>query len=430
MTVFSIIRLLVALIIAAMPFALKVSAFPGNTCALKAPAQEALNVSTSALSLDHHPFGIAYYTNDIAFLVIRRAVAIFDMSHFTPVLKYQITVPPDVLAHLGLSDDDPDSDDYIFHGLGLSPDKKNIYAAGGRGALVLDTERAVAGRNDSIVGVLANNGIAGNYSAMVQFTPDNQFVFLAQEFGSASNGNIGNVEVWKVARFANGTVTGSYGGYINLGYATVGMAFSNDNSKLYVTSEAMGTTPNSTDILTGIISVLDVATLKFNPPAALLWAVPAGCHPVRIKLGGCGKRVWVTARESNQLLLFDADKLNSNDTANDALISSTQVGTSPVSLALVGDYVLTADSNRFGYTNTNAGLTVVNSSSVTSDHLVTFPQIRTGEFPREFGLSPDGKTLLVSEFDGYAIRAVDVRSLNQQNSYDLPRLRYQGPRRQ
>lgn len=389
------------------------AAFPIYTCATIAPAQSILNITTSALSVDHHPFGIAYWTNDIAFVVIRRSVAVLDMSHFTPVLKYQLFPSSDVLAHLGLKDDDPDEDNYIFHGLGLSPDGRNLYAAGGYGAMVLDAERLALGRNDSVVGVLANNGIAGNYSAMVQVTPDNKYVFLTQEFGSPLSGNRGNVEVWKLHRAKNGAVTGWYRGYITLGYATVDMAFSQDYSKLYVTSEASGT--EILGVLRGSISVLDVATLKYNPSASLLWTVPAGCHPVRIKLGPDGDHVWVNTREANELLIYDANKLNMNETASNALIANIQVGTSPVSLAIVGDYVLTADSNRFGYINASTGLTVVDTRSIEKGKLTSFPQIPTGDFPREFGLSPDGNTLLVSEFDGYAIRAVDVSSLNQQN---------------
>lgn len=406
-----------------------VAAFPVNTCATAAPPQNALNVSTAALTVDHHPFGIAYYTNDIAFVVIRRSIAVVDVSNFAPVIKYQLNLPPNVLAHLGLSESDPDSDDYIFHGLELSPDRKNLYAAGGYGALILDAERAVAGRNDSIVGVLANDGRAGNYSAMISITPDNQYVFLTQEFGSIFNLNRGDLEVWKVTRSENGTVSGAYKGYLTLGYATVDTAFSKDSSKLYVTSEVRAG-HGALNLTQGSISVLDVETLKTNPSAAFLWDVPAGCHPVRIKLGTDGKHVYTNTREANQLLVFDADKLDSNETAGDALVTSIQVGTSPVSLVVVGDYVLTADSNRFGYSNTTTGLSVVNAvGALDGNQLSTYPQIPTGPFPREFGLSPDGKTLLVSEFDGYAIRAVDLSSLQQHSSASLGQrlMRYQGP---
>ncbi|KAF7532170.1 hypothetical protein G7054_g8210 [Neopestalotiopsis clavispora] len=393
----------------------KCIAFP--TCGTTAPAQDALNFTTAALSLDHHPFGIAYYTNDIAFVVIRRSIGVLDMSGFAPVLKHTVEPSRAALAHLGLSDDQPDSDDYIFHGLVLSPDRRALYAAGGYGALVLDPERAAGGQvNTSVVGVLANNGIAGNYSAMVAVTPDSRTVFLTQEFGSIINGHRGNVEVWKVAQGPNGLMTGVYGGFVNLGYATVGMAFSRDGSKLYVTSEMTGLTDSLGGLLEGSISVLDIATLQTNPADAVLYTVSAGCHPVRIIPGTGGNHVWVSTRESNSLMVYDADKLECEDTAADALVSIIQVGTSPVSLAAVGDFVLTADSNRWGYDNTTTGLSVVSTSSVAQGKLVNYPQIPTGLFPREFGLSPDGKTLLVSEFDGYSIRAVDVSALTGQGA--------------
>ncbi|KAI4601539.1 hypothetical protein KJ359_011669 [Pestalotiopsis sp. 9143b] len=413
-----------ALLVLIISLIIPSNAFP--TCGTTAPAQDALNFSTSALSLDHHPFGIAYYTDDIAFVVIRRAIGVLDMSQLSPVLKYQITPSRAVLAHLGLSDDDPDSDDYIFHGLVLSPDRKALYAAGGFGALVVDPEKAAGGQyNSSVIGALANNGIAGNYSAMVAITPDSQYVFLTQEFGSVVNGHRGNVEVWKVSQGAAGLVTGAYQGFVNLGYATVGMAFSKDGSKLYVTSEMTGLSDSLGGLLEGSISVLDVDTLKTNPGASVLWTVSAGCHPVRIVMGTGEDHVWVSTRESNSLMVYEADKLDCEETANDALVSSIQVGTSPVSLAVVGNFVLTADSNRWGYDNTTTGLSVVSTNSVAQGKLVNYPQIPTGLFPREFGLSPDGNTLLVSEFDSYSIRAIDVSPLNQQKRRTM---RYQRPR--
>lgn len=420
-------RQLAVVAIAAAFLSSAVAAATIPTCATMAPAQSQMNVSSAALTVDRHPFGIAYYTNDIAFVVISRSVGVLDTSQLQPVLKSTITLPPHVLTRLGFNEDDPDTDDYIFHGLVLSPDRKNLYAAGGYGALVIDVERAIAGHHSPIVGVLANDGRAGNYSAMISITPDSQYVFLTQEFGSAFTRRKGDLEVWKVKRFPSGLVLGSYKGYVTLGYATVASAFSADNTKLYVTSEVRGDTGSSTQ-LEGSISVLDVATLKTNPSAALLWTVAAGCHPVRIKLGPDGKHIWINAREANELLVFDADSLNSKDTADDALVAQIQVGTSPVSLAIVGDYVLTADSNRFGYSNATTGLSVVDTGSVQQGKLASFPQIPTGAFPREFGLSPDENTLLVSEFDSYAIRAVDVSFLKKQKTNGQQKMRYQGPR--
>ncbi|KAI1866343.1 uncharacterized protein JN550_007731 [Neoarthrinium moseri] len=399
--------------------------FPTAVCSTIAPPQSVLNVTTASTSVDHHPFGIKYLTNDIAFAVIGRTIGVLDTSQFKPVLKYQIHLTHAIAARLGFDEDDPDTEAYIFHGLAITNDGRNLYAAGGYGAIVIDTQRAVAGRNDSIVGVLANDGRAGNYSAMVSITPDDQYVFFTQEFGSPFTFKHGSLEVWNVFRAEDGAVTGVYKGFIILGFYTVDLAFSHDYSKLYVTNEIGGLPASSNDTV-GSVAVLDVAKLKQSPASSLLWAVDAGCHPVRVKLSPDGKNLWVNAREGNELLVFDTEMLNSNDTLDRALVTTIQTGTSPVAVAVVGSYVFTADSNRFGYSNTTSGLTVVNTQEVLQeDEPVRFPQIPMGSFPREFGVSPDGKTLLVSEYDGYEIRAVDIGSLKGRTDGGRRRFRVQ-----
>ena len=106
--------------------------------------------------------------------------------------------------------------------------------------------------------------------------------------------------------------------------------------------------------------------LKTKPTNALLSTVTAGCGPVRVIVSRDNRVVWVTARESNALLAFDASKLISDQGA--ALFTSIQVGTSPVGLVFVRAderLVLTANSNRFAgadpalYGNATNGLSVV-----------------------------------------------------------------------
>jgi DNA-binding beta-propeller fold protein YncE len=194
-------------------------------------------------------------------------------------------------------------------------------------------------------------------------------------------------------------------GYIELEYLVVGTALSPDGKRLYATSETVNRIATR-----GTLSVLDVATLETNPSAALIARVGAGCGPVRVAVSHDGKHVWVTARESNMLLAFDAAKLESNSSG--ALVASVQVGTSPVGLVFVnsGRHIITADSNRFGYKNTTTGLTVVDVEAALKGKQ-GFPRIPTGLFPREFALSPDGKTLLVSDFDSRIVQAVNVSQL-------------------
>ena len=359
-------------------------------CQSVAPAQNTLNVQTANLTVPSNPFGLAYAGNDIAFAAIGDGyVGVLNTSTFTPTLIRKIGIPAPFYER-----------SFGVLGLAITHDKQTVYVSIGRGAVAIDVEKAVAGEADSIAGYL--NGTDGTGSIEVTVSLDDKYVFVSQEYGSTLLR--GAVEVFKVQRADNGSVSSTYIGYAPLGQAVVGTALSLDGCKLYATSE-VGI--NSTQ---GTLSILDVATLKTNPSEALLVSVSAGCNPVRVAVSPNGKHLWVTARESNMLLAFDAAKVESN--SSDALLVSVQVGTSPVGLTFVnhGRHIITADSNRFSNPNTTTGLTVVDAEAALKGKQ-GYPRIPTGLFPREFAVSPDGKTLLVSDYSSNAIQAVNVSQL-------------------
>jgi hypothetical protein len=195
-----------------------------------------------------------------------------------------------------------------------------------------------------------------------------------------------------------------------LGYATIGQQFSPDFTKLYVTSEMYDTT-NST----GLLAVLDVGILTTSPADSLLNKIRAGCRPVRCHLSDNGKQLWVTERDANQLSVFDAEMLaiNTSRTA-DVIEGTVPVGTSPIGITGVAHYIITADSNRFNYTNATSGLTVINSRAVLGQiNVINNPQIQTNPFPRALAVSPSGDRLLVSEFGSGTIRGVNTTLLNR-----------------
>jgi len=159
------------------------------------------------------------------------------------------------------------------------------------------------------------------------------------------------------------------------------------------------------------LSVIDVNTLRTNPSQALITQTNAGCEPVRIILSSNGKIVWVTAKESNHLLAFDAGKLATHP--DEALLASVQVGTSPVGLAFARheSLILTANSNRFQLANTTSNLSVVDVRAALRGKLAVLGEIPTGMFPSEFARNPDGKTILVSDYGSREVPAIDVTTL-------------------
>jgi len=315
---------------------------PIPECQSTAPIQNVLNVQTGVLNVTGSPFGLVYAKKDIAFASLASfdsVISVLNTSTFTPSLIRKIPLPAQ-FEGLG-----------VF-GLAITRDQRRLYASTGPGAVVIDVEKAVAGEANSIVGILS--GTVGTSSIETTLSLNEKYAFVSQEYGTSATGSRGAIEVFNVQGTKNGSISSTYISYIALGDSVVGTALSSDGRKLYATSETANQTANQ-----GTLSVLDVATLTTNPSEALLTSLDAGCGPVRISVSGDGKHVWVTARESNKLLAFDVTKLEAN--LSDALVASVQVGTSPVGLTFVnqGSHIITADSNRFSYTNTTTGLTVV-----------------------------------------------------------------------
>ncbi|KAF3011521.1 hypothetical protein E8E14_009374 [Neopestalotiopsis sp. 37M] len=392
--------------IAVVFFSNAASSFPTHVCATNAAPQITLDLNASVLESGARPWGLVYLNETIALAAVNFSLAVLDVSQLEPVLLNSLPMPPS----LYIGNDDINEDGYGFRDIKLTADKENAYIATGYGAVIYDVPRALAGRNDSVVGVLSNNGLAGRSSIELQITADDKFVFVSQEFGANATLQRGAIEVYNITRHENRTVESHWRGFIALGFATIGQQFSTDHSLLFVTSEMNGTA-TSLNETSGIISVLDVAKLRTYVNQALIKKVDAGCHPVRATMSLDGRHLWVSQREANQVMAFSTAQLSDN-TSTSALVATVNTGTSPIGITSIKNHILTADSNRFGYSNASTGITVVNAAGALQNGRIAFPQIPTGPFPRALAVSPDGNTVLVSEFDGGTIRAIDVSPLN------------------
>jgi DNA-binding beta-propeller fold protein YncE len=197
----------------------------------------------------------------------------------------------------------------------------------------------------------------------------------------------------------------SYVGAVPLGIAPVGVAVSPDGRWLYATSESSAT------MTQGTLSVISLAKAERDPAHAVVATVGAHCSPVRVVVSSDGNVVWVTARESDQLLAFSAGKLRTDP--KHALLAAVRVGESPVGLALTGGGrdVVVADSNRFGAPGARAKLTVVSAAAALAHRPAVLGTIRAGSFPREMALEPNGLTLLVGNFASDQLEAVAAGNL-------------------
>lgn len=376
-------------------------------CQTVAPLQKNLtSVRTANISVPGYPFGVAYaQQNDVAFVALDASLGVLNTSAFVPTLIHEIPLSTSSVSVRGGA------------GIALTHDGRHVLVTATRTALiVVDVAKAVAGSPDAVVGILDGIAAAGVSAIEVSVTRDDRYAFISQEYGSRQTGGRGTIEVFKLKEsVANGTVSGTYIGYLTLDYAVVGTALSSDSRSLYATSESA---LNST--IQGTLSVINVQKLKSDPINALISQVTAGCQPVRVIVSRDDRIVWVTARGSNALLAFDASKLVFNQSSA-ALLASVQVGASPVGLILLagvhGSRILTADSNRFAdsdpalYGNATAGLSVVDVDAALRGGKANLGQIPTGFFPRELAISPDGKTILLSDYGSSMIQVVDVSTL-------------------
>jgi DNA-binding beta-propeller fold protein YncE len=128
---------------------------------------------------------------------------------------------------------------------------------------------------------------------------------------------------------------------------------------------------------------------------ATLRLVNAGCSPVREAISSDGRTLYVTARDDDAILVFDAAALE-HDPEHAFLRSMTTNGLAPVGLALFDhdSKLLVANSNQVSDTAGNA--TVIDlTDPAKPKYLQT---IKTGLLPRNITVSPDGRSLLLTVF--------------------------------
>lgn len=393
----------------AIAYASAVTAISVTTCSNATAKQANLtSVRTANLNVSASPFGLVYaFDGSAAFVALNSTLGVLNTTTFPPSLSHEISLPAATLREGILSP-------YIEGATGITITRDGrfvLITTFGLSALVVDVAKAIANSTDAVVGALPGDISYGNSAIEVTVSPDGKYVFLSQEDGSSATFFQGSVELIALDRAGNGTLISSFVTAELLGFLVVGTAVSPNGRYLYATSE-QATYYSSA----GTLSVIDIAKLtsKNTTGSALVARVNAGCGPVRVLASSDGKTVWVTARESNQLLAFNATALHSNNTAENALIASVCVGYSPVGLTFARNEssILTANSNRFSLPGATTGLSVVDvQAALRNSTSAVLGQIPTGKFPREFAISPDGRIILVSEYGSKAVQAVDVDTL-------------------
>ena len=306
-------------------------------------------------------------------------------------------------------------------GMVMTHDGKLLIVADDEHVVFMDVMRMTSGKDDPILGYFSDGRNSGSVYANV--TADDKFLFVSDENAQAIT--VINLEKARAEGFKETAIVGK----IPVGIAPIALTFSPDGKWLYTTSQLapkslnwpIACKPEGGDPATakeqyapGAIIVVDVARAQTDPANSIVANVPAGCSPVRLAISPSGDRVYVTARNSNALLAFDTNAMRS-DVAH-AQVGKVPVGSSPVGVAVVNDgkTVLVTNSNRFAKDQTaRQTLTVIDAARVSEGQPAITGSVPAGIFPREFGLSPDGKTLFVANYISSELEVIDLGRLKE-----------------
>lgn len=267
-------------------------------------------------------------------------------------------------------------------------------------------EQAGSAPTSWLVGALSSNGLG---AIETSFSPNGNYLFVTLEDSS-------EIAVFDFAKaLETGFGSSDLVGYVPLGLSPVGMALSRDGRSLFATSEEYPSAsahrvPGGNALTAGgegTLSTVNLRDAERDPSRAVVSTVWAGCSPVRVIASRT--MVYVTARGSDDLVTFSASRLLSSPSS--AQEGVTPVGESPVGLALVDDNrrLVIADSNRFDVNAASSNLAVVSGRSGAIPVLVGY--VKAGAFPRDMSVSPDGKTLAVSNYDSGQVEDVILAGL-------------------
>jgi serine/threonine protein kinase/DNA-binding beta-propeller fold protein YncE len=342
-------------------------------------------VRMAAVTVGGQPFGVAPTADGkFSFVTLGNLIAVL---RDTPAL-----LAPEVSSEFSAPG--------VHGGEAITHDGRFLLAAVNSGAIVVDVAAAEQGSRSPVVGTLTSP--FGSGAVEVAISPDDRFAFVTLQDSAAMV--VFNLRSALTSGFGQSDVVGK----ISLGQQPVGMAISPDHRWLYATSMMRAKTASPSQ---GTITVIDLQRAEVRPSSAVVSAATAGCSPVRVIASPDGSDVWVTSRESDILLGFSAAGLRTDP--SHSLIARVNVGAAPIGLIMVrnGSRILVANSNLRGQHDATSSVSVISTPTALSGGRALPGVIRTGLVPREFGLEPDGQTVLVTDNGSGQLQAIDVASL-------------------
>ena len=354
-------------------------------------------------------------------------------------------------------------------GMVLTHDGKLLIAAATTSAVVLDAGRMIAGTESPVLGTFS--GAERNFlgSVYANVTADDKLLFVSQE--SAQSITVINLERARANGFKSDAIIGN----VPVGGAPIALTFSADGKWLYTTSEGASPAWNwpkacklegppqtpeqivtrradaerrlpallaqqaaaseqgaaqlqeqidllkalasgaSTSPLVnpeGAVIVVDVSRAATDPSNAVAGRIPAGCSPVRMAISPDGRRIYVTARNSNAVGVFDTAKLLSDP--DHSRVGTAPVGEAPVPVTVIdgGKKVVAGNSNRFAVGSAPQTLSILDAAKMEQkSENAALGTIVSGAFPRELSVSTDGHTLFLTNAGSSSLQVIDIDNL-------------------
>lgn len=296
----------------------------------------------------------------------------------------------------------------------LTHDEKLLIVAAFSAIVFLDVDKMIAREDKPVLGVIHEGEEAG--SIAVDVTGDDRFLFVSEE--QAESITVIDLQQARSQGFTNHAIVGR----ISVPPGPTALVFSPEDKLLYSTSEIgpnqsgwpadcvpEGEAGGAPTVPQGAITVIDVKRAVSHPDKSVIATLPAGCSPVRIAISSDGRYVYVTARNSNAMLAFDAAKLATN--SRESLLAEVPVGPAPVPIAVTdaGRKILVGNSNRFaGGKSDTQDITIIDVGKLAQGRTAVLGTIPAGGFPRAFTQSQDGRALFVSNFKTDSLEIIDV----------------------
>jgi DNA-binding beta-propeller fold protein YncE len=268
---------------------------------------------------------------------------------------------------------------------------------------------------------------AGTFDVVT--SPEGKFVFSANEYGMV-DGQRGSVGIVAVNADSEGRVTRPQTlGKIPAGDVVPSLTLSPDGSRLYVATELVpskeppliagagnptltkddcvqkkGSPPRSN----GFITVIDTQRAIKLETGAILSRVASGCSPVRLVETADSAALFVSARGDDAILSF-APHLLESDPEHALIRALPSGGSAPVGMRLFAkDRMLAAaNSNRFADSDGTVALLDVSNLSNTADR-APLKKWTAGRFPRNIGISSDGKTLYLTNYTSRSLQVIQA----------------------